>query len=426
MVEIINDPSMRTQSTVAPAKEIEVLPPYMCLYEEDATNYVFASGRAAGKSFAVADFLLILGAQLPQRWLCGRETLKSSGETSFELMRQRIDYLGLGRYFRTKGGKIIGNRANNEGTEFTFLGLRNDAQQVRGLVNMHGFWLDEAQYITKSSWNTVEGTFVRFPGYKGIMTLNPINPDDVIYETFFINEPPANSIIRRTSYMDNVYLPPDAFKKIEDLKRRDPDRYRHVYGGDLARGSALNIFRNYRTVDNRFDKRIPPNAVRYGGIDFGWTAPSAAVAGYKWEDTLYIRWENYRSRVKNKTWGKFLSKIPEAKRIRWRADYSHGGVIAELQDEGFKVHKATKGANSVLTGIEYLQGLDIYIHKDCTNTLNEFSNYRWEIDKATEEARIDKVDERCSDHSLDAVRYWCEFYHKRQNRTRNIKKARIC
>jgi phage terminase large subunit len=76
--------------------------------------------------------------------------------------------------------------------------------------------------------------------------------------------------------------------------------------------------------------------------------------------------------------------------------------IDELKSYGVSAMPALKGKDSILFGIQWLQGCKIIIHKSCINAKMEISTYHWQED-ANGNA-IQKPVEK-DDHLIDAGRY---------------------
>ena len=78
--------------------------------------------------------------------------------------------------------------------------------------------------------------------------------------------------------------------------------------------------------------------------------------------------------------------------------------IEEIKRAGVaRIRPAAKGQGSILQGIQKLQQYEIIIHPDCRALTEEFRNYSWEKDKATNEY-INKPVDRYN-HGIDALRY---------------------
>ena len=72
---------------------------------------------------------------------------------------------------------------------------------------------------------------------------------------------------------------------------------------------------------------------------------------------------------------------------------------------------AAKGKDSILNGIQYLQGYRIIVHPRCTNFAAEIGSYVWDKDKAgiTLNRPVDS-----NNHLMDAMRYAMEPYIRRK------------
>ena len=93
---------------------------------------------------------------------------------------------------------------------------------------------------------------------------------------------------------------------------------------------------------------------------------------------------------------------------RIRADAAEPKSIEELRQLGIKgIRAASKGKDSIINGIQFIQGFQLIIDRKCVNFLTEISNYCWEKDK------LGKLQNRPSDdfnHLMDAMRYGVEEY----------------
>jgi phage terminase large subunit len=72
---------------------------------------------------------------------------------------------------------------------------------------------------------------------------------------------------------------------------------------------------------------------------------------------------------------------------------------------GIKALGAKKGPDSVMHGIQWLQGHEIIIDNKCQNAKNEFQLYQWKKDKDGNSLR---VPEDRNNHLIDAIRYAIE------------------
>jgi phage terminase large subunit len=92
------------------------------------------------------------------------------------------------------------------------------------------------------------------------------------------------------------------------------------------------------------------------------------------------------------------------------ADSAEPKSIDELRELGMAhIKAARKGKDSILHGIQYIQGYRIYIHPRCVNFLTEIGNYTWEVDKSGQTLNKPAGG---FDHLMDAMRYALEDFVK--------------
>jgi Terminase large subunit, T4likevirus-type, N-terminal/Terminase RNaseH-like domain len=139
----------------------------------------------------------------------------------------------------------------------------------------------------------------------------------------------------------------------------------------------------------------------YGGIDFGFRNPCAAVwGGVDRDGILWLTREHY-VREEAPSW--HAARLP--REVTWFADPHGASEIAEFRKAGLNVRKGR--ATSVHNGIAAVQtrirtGTLKIVDGACPNLLNEAGLYRW--DDAPEDNRSEQPADGY-DHALDALRY---------------------
>ena len=211
------------------------------------------SGRGAAKSWSVADALLMLGKDRtingwriepgPVRVVCARETMKSLKDSSYRLLCDRIKELQLQEHYGVQRDIIRGKN----GTEFIFTGL-SDPQGIKSLEGADILWVEEAQVVSKHSWDTLvptlrkEGIDAAGDWYSEIwVTWNPSLDTDETHMRLVVN-PPTNSKVVALSWRDNPWFP-----KVLDVERRDclrlnPADYGNTWEGETRSAVAGAIF----------------------------------------------------------------------------------------------------------------------------------------------------------------------------------------
>jgi phage terminase large subunit len=187
---------------------------------------VLWGGRGGAKSWGVARALLIQGAAQPLRILCAREIQRTISDSVHRLISDQIRSLGLEAHYRILETEIRGVN----GTQFIFAGLRTqDIAKIKSLEGIDRVWCEEAQTISKKSWDVLIPT-IRKPGSEIWITFNPELDTDETYLRFVVNPLPG-SILININYSDNPWFPEELERERLHLKEKDPEAYDNVWEG---------------------------------------------------------------------------------------------------------------------------------------------------------------------------------------------------
>lgn len=189
---------------------------------------VFYGGRGSAKSWTFATVLVAKAASQPLRVLCARESMNSIRESVHELLATRIRALSLESPDQYTIGDSYIRHAN--GSEFLHAGLRQNVSKVRSLEAVDICWCEEAANILKHSWEVLIPT-IRKDNSEIWVSFNPELETDATYTRFVLN-PPTDAIVQHVTWRDNPWFPTTLRQEMEDLQRKDPDAYAHVYGGE--------------------------------------------------------------------------------------------------------------------------------------------------------------------------------------------------
>jgi phage terminase large subunit len=86
------------------------------------------------------------------------------------------------------------------------------------------------------------------------------------------------------------------------------------------------------------------------------------------------------------------------------ADNAYPQTIKACRSHGYNALPCTKGAGSILDGIQIMRRFKIAIHSDSRQLIQEFSSYTW---KVNQQGAITGVPIDNWNHGIDSVRYWC-------------------
>ena len=373
---------------------------------------VVKGSRASKKSKTAALWYIVNLMKYPEsNLLVIRKTERTLKDSVYADLIWAMNRLGVSHLFKCKLSPLE-IEVMATGQKIYFRGL-DSPLKVTSISVTTGYlcWMliEEAYEVMDESDFDVLDESIR--GYSGdcfkqiTLILNPWNDRHWIKRRFFDVSDPENILAMTTNYMCNEWLDEADLRLFEDMKKRNPKRYLTAGLGEWGQTEGV-IFDNW-TVEDLTDL-IPTFSNRYFGIDFGTQDPNAILCinvdmGQK---RIYIYDEYYRGNitldtlaeeVKNRIGNSFIT-----------CDSAGAQQILELNNRGIWALPAMKGANSILFGIQFLQGFDLVIHKDCQNFITEISNYVWAKDKFGKS--VDKpVDE--NNHLLDALRYAVESLH---------------
>lgn len=359
-------------------------------------------GRGGAKSWSVATYLAIIAAKDRKKIVCARQFQNSIRDSSKELVEQRIDALGMRAEFAVTD-RAITHAAT--GSEFLFVGLERNIDSIRSLEGADIVWIEEARTINARSMEILLPT-VRKQGSELIWTWNPEQPTDPVDAYFRSGDPPPRSIITCVDYTSNPYFfQTEMPAEVELMRRRNPDRYKHIWLGDYDTRYESKVFPNVTT--GRVE--IPVNCPALFGLDFGFGAdPTFVVKLYVLDRTkqIYVAAEATGRAAMDQLPSMIRSVCPHDGTLI-KADSSNPGAIEFLCRRGLNVIGARKGQGSIESGILFLQGYQIVIDPGCEAMRDEARLYSWAVDPLTRKVLPgNPID--AHNHGVDACRYATE------------------
>lgn len=352
---------------------------------------VIYGGAGAGKSYTVAQFLLLekVLQEKNKRILVIRKVNRSLKESSIKLFKEILKELEI-PYVEHKADQMFTFAGN---TEIVFRGL-DDPEKIKS-AEYNYIWMEEATEFTFEDFNQLRLRLRRPTRTRNQMFLifNPIGKTNWVYKTFFENEYKDTGILH-VNYKDNVFLDEEYIEILKNLEREDERFYRIYTLGEFVEISNV-IFNNYKIVDTLPHKY---DIIVYG-LDFGFNNPTACLKIGIYDNEIYIIDELYQTHLTNAELIERLKEFVLPMNAPIYADSSEPARIEEIYQAGFNIFPAKK---EVKNGIDFLQRFKINISRKCVNTIKEIQNYKWKEDK-----NKNILDEpvKYMDHSMDAMRY---------------------
>lgn len=357
-------------------------------------------GRGSAKSNFFADLWLDESVSGKYDFVCLRETLKSLEFSVKKLLESKIDRFNAGAYFTVQDRRIL----SVHGGTTIFEGMQNHtADSIKSLEGFDRAWFEEAQTASEKSLTLLRPT-IRKTGSQLWFSWNPDLDTDPIDKLLRGPELPPGAIVVQANYMDNPWLPDELRAEMEYDRRRDPDKYAHVWLGEYRRNSEARVFRNWKVEE--FD--TPADALHRLGADWGFSIdPSVLVRCHIVGQKLYVDYEAYQVGCEIVDLPALFMTVPESEKWAMTADSARPETISHMRKNGFpKIYPAIKGARSLEEGIEFLRSFDIVVHPRCKHTIDELTLYSYETDPLTGKV-IPKLQDK-NNHVIDSLRYACE------------------
>lgn len=373
---------------------------------------ILHGGRGGAKSYAIADALLIQGAQEKHRVLCTREYQASIKDSVHRLLADRITDLGLDGFYEVQRDKIVG--AN--GTEFVFYGVARHPDSIKSMQGITRLWVEEAHNVSEHSWRTL-GPTIRKNESEVWISFNPYQREDPTSQRYIEGfdqlratvEKMGHSAIRlEVNYRDNPFFLTHSNLEVErqlDLERLDPQTYEHIWNGAYLENSDSQVLHGkYRIAE--FEPGENWNGP-YHGLDFGFSQdPTAATKSWIHGGRLYIERESGGIGVElDHTTAMLTKDIPGIERFEVIADNARPESISYLKRHGMpRVKACRKWSGSVEDGIAYLRSFkEIVIHPRCKETAKEARLYSYKVDDKSGQV-LDKIVD-AHNHYIDSIRY---------------------
>jgi phage terminase large subunit len=290
------------------------------------------------------------------------------------------------------------------GSKIIFQGMQTTtAESIKSLEGFDIAWCEETQSLSQRSLDLLRPT-IRKPGSQIWCSWNPDKATDPIDMLLRGNNIPPGAVVVKANYMDNPWFPDVLHDEMEYDRRRDPDKYAHIWLGEYQSNSESRVFKNWIIED--FER--PKGTVFRFGADWGYANdPTVLVRGSVEGNRLYIDHEAFMVGCEIVSTPDLFRRIPESDKWFITADSARPETISYMRNNGFpKINPAKKGKGSINDGIEFLKSYDIVVHPRCVETIKELTLHAYKTDPLT--GAILPVMEDKHNHVIDSIRYMLE------------------
>jgi phage terminase large subunit len=394
---------------VQPSAKIEFPEKLECLFRPGRYKVLYG-GRGGAKSWGIARALLALGTSKRLRVLCAREIQKSITDSVHRLLADQVAAMGLGGFYEIQQSTI--KSAN--GTLFFFAGLRHNINNIKSVEGADIVWVEEAQTVSKSSWDTLIPT-IRKPGSQIVISFNPELDTDETYKRFVLTPPPDSEVVR-IGWQDNPWFPEVLKQERETMKARDPDGYLTIWEGHCRQtlDGAIYAKEIRAATDGARITRVPyePNKPVHTFWDLGRADKTsiwfAQIVGFEFRVIDF--YENRGEVLPH--YMKELQGRPYVYGDHWLPHDANNELLAsertiaqQMRAAGFTVRITPK--TSVANGINAARTLFANVWFDaekCADGLNALRRYRYDVDAESGQFSDKPLHDDAS-HAADAFRY---------------------
>jgi len=311
---------------------------------------IVQGGTSAGKTFGILPVLIDKATKTPHL------EISVVSETIPHLRRGAMkDFIKImemtGRYIDANWNRSLLTYKFSNGSYIEFFSAEQESK-LRG-ARRNILYINEANNISFESYHQLA---IRTSG-DIYLDFNPTS--EFWAHTELLNEHDSELLV--LTYKDNEALPQTIIEDIESAK---------------TKGESSTYWANWWKV--------------YGLGEVG-----------NLQDTIFDNWKQVDANMTNNDIGNFL-KLIDFGRKELICDSAEPKSIEELRRQGFNVHAAVKGADSIKIGIDILKRFEICVTKRSVNTIKEFRGYQWEKDR---EGKFTGKAIDYMNHTIDPLRY---------------------
>lgn len=365
---------------------------------------VYYGGAGSGKSVFIAQKLLVKACSSKRKVLVIRKFGTTLRDSVFQLI---IDLLKKWQLYAhcTVNQTTYTITLPNESV-FLFKGL-DDSEKIKSITDITDIWCEEATELSEDDYTQLDLRLrALVADLQLFVSFNPVSKANWVYKKWFDPKEavydPLETMILRTTYKHNRFLPPSYVKALEEKQKSNPMYYKIYALGEFAVAEGL-VITNWEKKDFN-PQELAQTLEHRVGMDLGFVDPSAVIETLYDRDNkiIYVFAEFYKR-------GCQLSELAQAifdmglRKVKIMVDAAEPRSREYFRNKGINAHPCIKGGDSVKAGLMFLQDHKIIVHPNCPNFIVELENFSYIKSKKTGEWTEDTTHEWS--HAIDACRY---------------------
>lgn len=390
---------------------------YQPLFTQKARYFILMGGRGAGRSTVASQYA---NARLvaPEYFRCAvmRYVLGDIRNSIYREITDRAEENDVIDSLDINDSQMVIKYGANSINAVGFKKSSGDQKaKLKSLANYNCVIIEEADEIPEEDFMQLDDSLRTLKGdITVILLLNPPAKSHWIIKRWFDLLPSdtkdfyipklkpeiTDTIFIHTSYKDNITnIAPVSIQSYENYRWSKPDHYNNMVRGLVPEVVRGKIYSGWQEIPAVPHEAIPIRR----WLDFGYTNdPTAIGTLYRYNGGYILDEELYRKGMSNKQIADTINNQPVQPETLVIADSSEPKSIDEIRMYGVNILPATKGPNSIKTGIAFVQAQKISYTKRSINIKNEYDNYAWMEDK---EKMIVNEPRPGNDHHMDGIRY---------------------
>lgn len=399
--------------------QLDINLPYVSALNTDKRYIVLMGGRAGGRSYFASQYATArLRAKSYFRCAIMRLIAGDIRNSIFQEIKDRLEEYEIDKTVLIKENTLEFVYGGNSIKGIGFKKSSGDQKaKLKSLANFNCVIIEEADEIAEEDFMQLDDSLRTIKSdIKIFLMFNPPSKNHWIIKRWFnllpsetdgfyraeLKTSQTDTLYIHATYKDNeLNLNQSTIENFKQYKQLRPDHYYNMVEGLVSEGARGRIFKNWKPISDKEYNELPFKP--YYGMDFGFTNDPTALGEIKEHNNkVWIKELIYETGMTNPIISKRLGQLSVKKGDYIYADCAEPKSIAELQFDGWKVEPAIKGADSIIAGIDYLLGKEIYYTESSINIAREIQEYKWALDK-NKEPLNEPVDD--FNHIIDAIRY---------------------
>ena len=244
--------------------------------EKKARVKIAFGGRGGGKTESVARMLTMRGAKSKQRTFCLRQHMNSIEESVHSVLAKSIEALQASSIYNVLRSEI--NAVN--GSKFFYGQLDRNLTSIKSKDEVDVAWVEEAEDITQEALDILIPT-IRAENSELWFTLNIKGEDGVIYDKYikphfdyleknkvYYSPEDGGLLIVWVNLEDNPLAPDELRLESDKMKREDPVKWKHIWGGyPQIESDDDNLIRADLVIPAAHANDVPENGPLIIGVD---------------------------------------------------------------------------------------------------------------------------------------------------------------